>query len=168
MNPAQDAEASMRLGRPVRAQPMAVETPSGRRQLSWPPDPKVYEQMSRLLDDLIEQAQAAAFAHRCNLAFGRVDIQFEGVLPVSRDTFHNPLRGTITLDKNDHVIGAAHEAVAPPLQLTSNPARSQRPISLSRGLSAMVRPNGGSGRPLANQPSAATAHLCNAQTAAAA
>ena len=36
---------------------------------------------------------------------------------VSRDTLRNPLRGAFALDKNDHVIGVAHEAVAPLFQL---------------------------------------------------
>ena len=66
---------------------------------------------------LDREAQEAAFAHRCKLAFGWVDLEFEGVLQASRDTLHNRLRNAFAFDRNDLVIGVTCEAVAPPLQL---------------------------------------------------
>ena len=66
---------------------------------------------------LDREAQEAAFAHRSHLAFGRVDVELEGLLQVSRDAAHHPLARALAFDQDDQVIGIAGEAVSPPLQL---------------------------------------------------
>ena len=66
---------------------------------------------------LDRETQKAAFAHRCHLAFGRVDLELEDRFQMPRDGVHHPLGGALVFDKNDHVIGVARKAVSPPLQL---------------------------------------------------
>ena len=63
------------------------------------------------------EAQKVAVTHRRNLAFDRVDREFEGVFKVARDTFHHPLSGTLAFNQDEHVIGVPGKAVAPPMQL---------------------------------------------------
>ena len=62
------------------------------------------------------EPEEAALTHRCYLAFGRVDLEFEGAFQIPRDGTHHPLGSASAFVKNDHVIGVARKAVTPSLQ----------------------------------------------------
>ena len=70
---------------------------------------------------LDREAQEAAFTHRCHLAFGWVDLEFERRVEIPRDAsrvcVNRPLSGTLAFDQNDQVIGVTRKAVPPALQL---------------------------------------------------
>jgi len=70
---------------------------------------------------LDREAQEAAFTHRCHLAFGRVDLEFECRVEVpldaSRVDVNRPLPRALALDQNDQVIGVTRKAVSPAVQL---------------------------------------------------
>ena len=62
------------------------------------------------------ESEETAVTHRRHLALGRIDLEFEAGLQVTREIVHHALPGPLAFDQNDPIVRVAGKAMAPPFQ----------------------------------------------------
>ena len=62
------------------------------------------------------ESEETAVTHRRHLAPGRIDLEFEAGLQVTREILHHALPGPLAFDQNDPIVRIAGKAMAPPFE----------------------------------------------------